>query len=115
MATETENIKAVVEADFDPSETARERLARLEAESKVAILEARKEAREEAKVESAQEFEKIVEPALAEIQKILENVEEATGKIFRNFSYYYKLPKGAIAPDIKSKQALVTPRGESTD
>ncbi len=103
------------EADFDPGETARERLARLEAETKAVIDKARKEAREEAKKESDEEFGKIVQPELDRMLPILREIEEKTGKIFRSFSFYFKFPKGAEEPDVKFTHSLVSPRGESTE
>lgn len=103
------------EADFDPAETARERLARLESETKGTLDKARKEAREEAKKESDEEFGKIVQPELDRMLPILREIEAKTGKIFRSFSFYFKFPKGATEPDVKFTHSLVTARGESTE
>lgn len=109
-----EEYKERAEADFDPAETARERLARLEAEAAETLAAARKAAKAEAKAEKEREEREVLAPLETKIRELLAEVETTTGKIFRNFSFYHKLPKTGDA-SVKMNYSLVTPRGESTE
>lgn len=110
-----QDFKERAEADIDPVETAQQRLERLEKETKATLDAARKEAREEKAKAAAEEEEKVLTPLAEEITKLLTAAEEKTGKVFRNFSFYYKFKKDAEKPEVKTTHSLVTPRGESTE
>lgn len=109
-----EEFKERAEADFDPVETAVDRLARLDVETKAAMKAARKEVRDEKKQASKEIADKVIAPELAKIAEILVGIETASGKIFRTFSYVYKFGKYDEFPQLKVRYSLITPRGEST-
>lgn len=110
-----EEFKDRAEADFDPAETAQKRLERLTKETEKTLKEARAAARAEVKKERDAEESTVLAPIAEQITKLLAEAEEKTGKIFRNFSFYYKFKKDAEKSDVKTTHSLVTARGESTE
>ncbi len=90
MATDTEkpaSLKERVENDFNPAESARERMARLQREAKEA--EAQVKAEEQEKLNS--QLRPLIEQAILENERII-------GKKCRNFTVRYQQP-GDGGPD----------------
>lgn len=111
----TSKTELAIAADTPQSESARDRLARLEAELKDKLRSARREARREIKAEQDQAETASLQPTFDSMVERLAEIEQETGKIFRSFSFYYKFGKDSEKPEIKFNYSLVRPRGESTD